>query len=166
MPFSSHFIAMTPPPEASKSGPYEALLHSVTSQPLLLFKLASQLVRFAPLSAFLRVSGYIKWLQPNSTHINSSRKGYVRIYHASWYPMKNGTEEQQWHQLTRSCVPCNLVMFIIMNTFQNIDFSVLRMRLSKERRFEGSYSYPRPVGSYGPKGRPDSFNSGTIRCVL
>ena len=51
---------MTPPPEASKSGPYEALLHSVTSQPLLLFKEASQFVALAPLSVFQRMSGYIR----------------------------------------------------------------------------------------------------------
>ena len=60
MPFSSHFIAITPPPDWSKRGPYEAILHSVTSQPLLLFNAASQLVKFTPLSCFLDVSDYIK----------------------------------------------------------------------------------------------------------
>ena len=37
--------------------PYNALLHSVTPQPLLLFKAASQLIRFALLSCFPK-----KWI--------------------------------------------------------------------------------------------------------
>jgi len=60
-------------------------------------------------------------------------------------------------------MPCNLVMFVIMDTLQNIDFSVLRMRLSEETRFKYLCSYHWPIGSYGPKSRPDSFNSGIVR---
>ena len=155
---------MTPPPDCSKSGPYEALLHSVTSQPLLLFKVASQFVRFLEFSDFLRVSDYIKWLQSNYTHINGSRHGDIRVYRASWYPIRNKIEGKRWGQPTRSRMPCNLVMFVIMDTFQNIYFSVLRWRYwRKEKKFKDLCSHHRPIGSYSPKSRPDSCNNGRVK---
>ena len=94
MPFSSHFIAITPPPDWSKRGPYDALLHSVTSQPLLLFKSELQSVRFTPLSCFLQVSDYIKWHQLNHTHINSSRYEYIGVYLTTWL----SNEKMRWKE--------------------------------------------------------------------
>lgn len=40
MPFSSHFMAKTPPACSSKYGPYDARLHSVTPHPALLLRYA------------------------------------------------------------------------------------------------------------------------------
>lgn len=155
MSFSSHFIANTPPPWASKKGPYDALLHSTTSQPEFESELASQFVRFTPLSFWFNSS------DRTGCSIVERHTGIVPVnveFGSNKQPTYNSWVRNQATKLkdvTWFGMPCNLVVFIIMHSFENVDFSILVSPCQESRKPRRNLTYCWPVTSDRPESRPD-----------
>lgn len=116
---SSHFIAKTPPPCASKNGPYDALLHSVIPHPALPSTDPSQSVLGTPFcscagSYFSRATlGLYSRQRPQCNSIPETRCTLCKDQDVLRHSINV--------QSTWTSVPRYLVMLVVVNSLKMLD---------------------------------------------
>lgn len=75
----------------------------------------------------------------------------IQPIHNSWV----SSQATKLKDVTWCGMPCDLVVFVVMHSFENVDFAILVSLSQESRKPRRNLTYCRPVTSDRPEGRPD-----------